>query len=317
MSSSNKHPVLEFGDELKHGWNIDDFKQIAKTANGKRSESSAARLKSLVQANLAQRIKNTNKESFREKLFRLNPSVSVLKETGQYVQVSMAGNLQLPKLPLGYAFKGGAARVGMLNILGINTRKIFPRDIDLVRIGQNESELDRLLAARYMAEDFKYGHGVELQASIYAYFESRDLTINELFMSGRKMTFSHAAFEDLKAGNIRLSALYRSGRRELKGKLICKMLRLKAELESLGLNGTLELPAKMPQVSLADYKFHFNRVKELGAMAAGRYKQLSEQHLPHLFINKPKAQESTVQGSSVLNLRSELQRFRTHKKKHL
>lgn len=311
-SDANDSKLL-LDDASGQGWSLSDLKQISKVANNKRSESTTARVKALARTNILARTLKSDDGSFRQKIFRLNPAVRVLVEAQHFVQVELAGNFKLPKLPIGYGFKGGSARIALLNVLGVNTSKLNPRDFDIVRIGGSKSEKDLELAARLMPDDFKYGHGVELQPDYETYFNTRDLTVNEIILSGNKLTFSKIAFTDLQSGTVRLSTLYSKDIHKLNPKLICKMLRIKAELESLGINGKLVLPEKLPLLEQSDKDFYFKRCLELGEQVAQIYSELLSQYFGNKSVVKKTG--SSLSDCSVLNPQNELQRFRMRHKK--
>jgi hypothetical protein len=269
--SDTKDLLLEFDQQIISGWTLSELKEIKKCANNKRSDKSFAAVQAIAKdSKLAK--ESSSKTEFSKLLFSLNPAVRVLKENKKLVQVLFSGNLKLKSIPAAYALKGGAARIAFLNLIGINTRKLVARDLDLWRVGDSSSQKDLELSASLMPEDFKYGHGVELQPSLEMYFCTRDITINEVSLNGNKLTFSKQAFEDLRAGNIRLSEQYQKDLSRVTPKLICKMIRLKAELELLGLKGSLFLPKVEAEMKESDVEFHAKRAAEISLELEKRYR---------------------------------------------
>ena len=67
---------------------------------------------------------------------------------------------ELPKLPKGYGFKGGAARLALLRALGLEELSV--RDFDVVRIDAfSDGSIADEIVIEFMADNFAHGWGVE------------------------------------------------------------------------------------------------------------------------------------------------------------
>ena len=135
------------------------------------------------------------------------------------------------RLPLGYGYKGGAARVLLLRSLGLDT-DCTPRDIDIVRIAEQEPEpgADHFVSEKFMPEDYSHGRGVEPIGEIARYLETRDLTINEIFTTDEVITMSRQCLLDTIRRVIRPTAYERernSG--SVSSAILSKIIRFYAE----------------------------------------------------------------------------------------
>lgn len=185
--------------------------------------------------------------------------------------------LDLPQLPPGYGFKGGAARYALRKALHPRAPAPAPRDLDLLRFGarwcDEDSELSRLL----MPHDFERGNGVELVPDQSRYFCSRDVSINEVFVLGREAVCTLSCLLDT-LGRVLRPCHYRSGslHREasLRGRTLLKMLRLCAEAAELGEQwAVVGVP---DQVAVDDFELAIELNKALfrGEAAAQRFVSL-------------------------------------------
>ncbi len=107
-------------------------------------------------------------------------------------------------LPDGYGFKGGAARTILRRSLGLKNHE--PRDYDLIRTLKEEpyKGADQELAQKFMEKDAEYGDGVEF-ISPDDYFQTRDFTINEVYVVGDKIFATEACIRDTLRGIIRVT----------------------------------------------------------------------------------------------------------------
>lgn len=135
----------------------------------------------------------------------------------------------LRSLPGGYGYKGGAARALLMRILGVDTTYV-PRDFDIIRLTDDEpyQGADVDVAKQYMANDFEYGHGVEVIHDENIYFESRDLTINEVYATKDRVVATRQCIADTLRGVIRptYNLLHCEG---LRGGNLAKIIRFYAE----------------------------------------------------------------------------------------
>jgi len=124
--------------------------------------------------------------------------VSELKEREDgYYELPVEDHFMKDRLPDGYGYKGGAARSLLERNLDINEES-DPRDIDLIRLAAEEPEpgMDDELSMEYMPDDFEHGYGVENVSDIDTYMNSRDLTINELFATDKKVVATEDCIKD-------------------------------------------------------------------------------------------------------------------------
>lgn len=135
-----------------------------------------------------------------------------------------------------YAYEGGAARALLLRNLDIDS-KAKPRDIDLIRLPGKEEPYERAdeeLAKEFMPEDFKHGYGVEQIRSLQEYFQTRDLTINELYATDEEVVATQECIKDTVRRIIRLSEFERknileNNSKKQTNKMLSKMIRFYAK----------------------------------------------------------------------------------------
>ena len=144
----------------------------------------------------------------------------------------------VPSLPVGYGYKGGAARVILEHVL--NLPETSPRDLDLVYLGDSLAEdhdISSQLAEAYMPDDYTHGYGVESLEENY--FDSRDFTLNEVLYDGQDIVFTKACLIDVMRNIIRFSDYekeesYRGDDFFIKPKLMAKALRLVSDARVKG-----------------------------------------------------------------------------------
>lgn len=161
-----------------------------------------------------------------------NPEAKIISCWGGRVVLSATCLYQLPTLPEGYGFKGGAARAALEAELGS-----FPgpvRDLDLVRIGPGEQGEEARLAEMYMPDDAAHGWGVEEIRSLADYLNTRDFSINEVILVGDLLIASFDAIDDMLDRVIRPSAFEQNADGGVPTKLTVKALRFQAERALVG-----------------------------------------------------------------------------------
>ncbi len=136
------------------------------------------------------------------------------------------------RLPEGYGYAGGAARSLLLRNLGVDSGSV-PRDIDVVRLVEDEPEpgSDRKIALAFMPDDFSHGHGVRNESDRQAYFDTRDLTINQILATDHEIFATRAAVLDTVRHVLRPTqheTAQFDGR--VGPKVLAKMLRLYSDL---------------------------------------------------------------------------------------
>jgi hypothetical protein len=136
----------------------------------------------------------------------------------------------IPKLPKGYAFKGGVARYALHTALKTG-RGNTPRDYDVVRIEsiQSDGKSDSAVSWKFMGKDAKHGDFVEILPNLINHFERCDVTINEVLCTNDEVIATHRAILDtlgqqLQTSHYEYKRYYGAGR-----KIRAKMLRFLAE----------------------------------------------------------------------------------------
>lgn len=270
--------LLEDARSLSDGWSVTHLKQVQSAAEDLKCSKTTAHIQAIVKKTAIAKL-NGECSTLSHKLFELNPSTKLLRSTQSYIVVEVPVNFRLPRIPLGYAFKGGAARLALLNVLGIDTRRLQARDFDLVRYAKGSVEDDRRIARRVMSEDFSHGHGVEVVESLEHYFDSRDLTINEVLLTGKKLLMSWRAFDDGAHSIIRPSQHLLKQPRTFPGVTACKALRFAAEFHARGLNWILaELPEGV-RATEREIALHAARAAESGALVEKQFQALCREFI--------------------------------------
>jgi hypothetical protein len=135
------------------------------------------------------------------------PEFKEIAEGAYEIDISKLEETELaPKLPEGYGYKGGGARYLLERILGYKNIP-EPRDLDIVRLESvtPSDELDQELSEKYMPDDLKHGHGVEVIHDNETYLDSHDLTINELYATSTSIICSKKCLIDTIRGILRVS----------------------------------------------------------------------------------------------------------------
>ncbi|MFH1789529.1 MAG: hypothetical protein ABH832_00445 [bacterium] len=162
--------------------------------------------------------------------------VSRLERTDEdFFELPVDNHFSDKRIPQGYGYKGGAVRALLLRNLGIDST-YMPRDVDVVRIAEKEPYhgADNELAAEFMAEDFELGDGIEAIWDEYHYFNTRDLTINEVLATDTKVKATRRCILDNIRYVIRLSVYEMNKARsnsenKIYDKMLAKILRLYVE----------------------------------------------------------------------------------------
>lgn len=205
----------------------------------------------------------------------------------------------LPELPDGYAFIGGAARAVLGRVIGLGYG-MEPRDLDIVRI-TNDSALDTEIAQRYMPDDYAHGHGVRQIREDY--FDSRDLTMNEVLYYQDKLFLTKDCLLDTVRGIIRFSDFERKESWDegkpywINDKLLAKALRFAAELTERGLEVEVEEdPYKFEYINDFHMALHLDRALERGYSTAQAYvDKLIEKGQLEENVNTPEALQAHLE----------------------
>lgn len=206
-------------------------------------------------------------------LFRIHKSKIKKEIAGKTVSFDAPELPNIPRLPDGYGFKGGAARLALASLLGKNVKNRMPRDFDIFRIGTAPDSRDRALAAKYMPEDLKHGHGIELVPDLDAYFATRDLTINQIAYCNGAVVCTFSAMEDFLNGVLMPTSHVTDAEGYPQGKITMKMVRMVAEGTLEGTQLSIGCTPFNPKVTPFDIALHLQRALSRGTRAAQYYVQ--------------------------------------------
>jgi len=179
-------------------------------------------------------------QAFEDQLFSISLKESLEKygiDTSK-IEITESGRVFLPvtkhfskeRLPKGYSYIGGAARSLLEMSLGV-LDPAMPRDIDIVRTAYKEPEqgLDDKLSREFMAEDYKFGHGVREMHDYDTYFAGVDFTINAVIATDTEIIATPECVLDTVRRIIRTTPLELAKQTINKGsKSLAKGLRLYA-----------------------------------------------------------------------------------------
>lgn len=156
-----------------------------------------------------------------------------------WFEPSILAELDLPELPRGYYFIGGAARAVAQRVLFGESASI--RDIDIVAITDDNPDmlLADELSQRHMHDDYAYGHGIGVDSK-ENYFASRDLTLNEVLVGADgRLLLTKQAEQDLDHKLIRLTAHEHDAYGGVGPKMAMKMLLLEQVLQHYYQEGSI------------------------------------------------------------------------------
>lgn len=180
--------------------------------------------------------------------------------------------------PIGYGYKGGAARLALQAALGLPTYGRRPRDLDLVRVSSHSDTIDTLVTAKISPEDARHGFGVECITNFQQYLNTRDITLNEVIVFQERVIASYQAINDMKDGTLRVTAFGLTQDLESQNRIVAKMLRLEAEAQYFRQPSyTLVLPP-LSSISLFSFLIHLERTLTKKPRLAELFIQLCSQH---------------------------------------
>ena len=212
-----------------------------------------------------------NIEQLRIALFKKDHNVEIISWDENTVTLKAPKLSKLPRLPLNYAYKGGASRLALLAALGKNTKNRVPRDLDIFRVGKEATAEDSKVAKQFMPDDFKHGSGVELVSDYENYLRTRDLTINQVALVEDKIICSYSAIEDSMNYILRPTPHVTDSNGLAQGKITMKTLRMRAESLLEGDIAVLSEERHNPRVSMFDIALHLERSLTRGTRAAQYY----------------------------------------------
>ncbi|RME60328.1 MAG: hypothetical protein D6780_03550, partial [Candidatus Dadabacteria bacterium] len=201
-------------------------------------------------------------------VYLLNEDAEILWTRDSIIAFNTTVLPKVPHLEWPYGYKGGAARLALLGLLGEDVSKRKPRDLDIVRVGKGRIARDKKLARKYMAKDSAFGWGVEVFSSLSQYMRTRDLTINEVMLSGYKLCCSFKCIVDTVSSTLRPSEQFFSQLTDKqKSKIAAKMIRFYSEAVFDGKDATLLLPPVPKPLPPFDIVLQLDKILERGTKA--------------------------------------------------
>ena len=205
-------------------------------------------------------------------LYHIHPDAHVHHVGEHHITFDRVRLKRVPMPPPGYAYTGGAARLALQELLERPVENHTARDLDLVRIGNEETERDKAISEKFMPDDFQHGYGVELSPSLCRYLNTRDITMNETLYFADRIVASRAAIQDTYNGYIRPTMHVVRADGMIPGNIVCKMLRFQAEATLEGRKvRVVGIPADQT-VAPFDIALHLDR-------ALGRSSRLAKKYL--------------------------------------
>ncbi len=205
------------------------------------------------------------------------------------------------RLPEGYGYKGGAARALLLRSLGIDPT-YQPRDIDIVRLSENEPHegADNEVSKEFMPEDYAHGYGTEPIKDFDDYFAKRDLTINEVIATDEKIFATEACIFDNIRHILRITDFEKhnydsSG--QIGPKMLSKILRFYAESIVRYADAKIENVEEWQfnKTFISDFwlALQLDRAFEIGHRVAEEFVEqlIRHDYLPETIINADQALE--------------------------
>ncbi len=181
--------------------------------------------------------------------------------------------VKLARLPEGYFFKGGAVREILRRLLHPCAAELEIRDFDILRFAETPDSQDHALSLQYMRDDYEFGRGVEVSESFEAYFETRDLTVNEVLYKSGILSCSYRAVADLKSLVLRPTAHVSDALGGVDSRTHAKAHRLQAEASIKNIRyQMLGFPADA-ELRPFDLALNLDRALENSIEAAGEYLQ--------------------------------------------
>jgi hypothetical protein len=289
----------EAGREVRQGsdkvWSLQELKAIKSQARNYQAEEALPRIRSIVSDFQTKAAHGANSDQadfiseaeLRKLLFELNPAARLLSADSHIVRFKAPRLARVPRIPSGYGFKGGVARLALQTVLGRVTGNELARDFDLVRFGRIPSRMDRQVAERLMESDFRHGAGVELVESLDRYFSTRDLSVNEAILISGQVICTQQALVDTIHGKIRPTQHVKRSDGTLEPLVAMKTLRFQAEALAKGRNSAivgLTRPLECVPFALA---VHLERALDSGNSVAEIFLQqcMAWEALPKEIIN--------------------------------
>jgi len=254
--------------DLANGYTEDDaISHIRKLAQNYQDSSLARRLEKvrIKESSLTQTVAPEDRvlinscQTARIAIFAKNPEAIVNFIREDVISLQAPDLFRIPALHGRYGYKGGAARIALGAALGDSTSGFAPRDLDLIRFGGKKNVEDDQMAKQFMPDDFTYGHGVELCQSYREYFDTRDITLNEVVYIDDSVICSPQALQDSINQTLRPTEHVLDENGNPPGKIVMKMIRILAEERTRGRRMKIaDIPADIA-ITPFDVALHLDR----------------------------------------------------------
>ena len=222
-------------------------------------------------------------------ILKLAPKVKFESFVDNILSIKLPQIDLLPAIPPQYGFKGGAARLALGFALNYNFSFRRPRDIDIVRFGDKKSsKIDKELEQAFMKDDANHGHGIEVLDSIEKYFQTRDITINEILILNNSIYFTLSCLTDLYNKILRPTEHVLDKFRQPDPKITMKILRLKALASVSGEEFSISNDRYNPKVSSFHIALHLDRAISQSSRVALEYiyECVKYEYLPKFLLGK-------------------------------
>ncbi len=222
-------------------------------------------------------------------ILKLAPKVKFESFVDNILSIKLPQIDLLPTIPPQYGFKGGAARLALGFALNYNFSFRRPRDIDIVRFGDKKtSKIDKELELAFMKDDSKHGHGIEVLESTENYFQTRDITINEILILNNSIYFTISCLTDLYNKVLRPTEHVLDRFRQPDPKITMKILRLKALASVSGEEFSISLERYNPKVTSFHIALHLDRAISQSSRIASEYvyECVKYEYLPKFLLGR-------------------------------
>ncbi len=164
-----------------------------------------------------------------------------------------------PYLPEGYWYKGGVPRETLRRLLHPLSNTLDVRDFDIFRTKETDDDYDHSLSLQYLSDDYEFGHGIEVVEDLPVYFQSRDLTVNEVALHCERLGYTSQAEQDLRTLSLRPTRSICNAQGEPPSNTWCKAVRLAVEGRANGVPWELCFDAMPKHTALFDVALQLDR----------------------------------------------------------
>ncbi|MCB0320353.1 MAG: hypothetical protein KDD60_05450 [Bdellovibrionales bacterium] len=255
-------------------------------------------------------------ETVRLWIFQNYPDAHLILTNDWGITLEVRFPKNCPPPPEGYAYKGGAARAMLQHSLRFCNTSSHVRDLDLIRVAAAEDQIDQSVAKRIMKEDHRFGHGIELISTFKQYFDTRDITQNEVIASRSRVIVSYTALHDSHHNILRPTEFAKTQTNASQQLISAKIIRIACEMAYSGnVFPTIQLTWSDP-LELFPFLVHLDRALQRATRVADRYiGELATRGLTPSTLNSPQSLSDTlmqlqnIPNSAGLNLKTIVKSF--------